>query len=223
MDTGPRSLGRLLGTTALAGLLAVTMTACGGEAGSPGTTAAPTVAESTSAAQTPEETSTSMEPTTPPSDDSSSSPAAPAPAPSESSPASPPSSTAPRTTPPPASPPPAAGGQLSATLTVSIRQSADASPQEYILECTDGAISPATTLPNPAGACAALSQVGEQVFFTPPNLTRQCTQEYGGPQTAIITGTLNGQPVNKAFSLTDGCEISLWNSMEPILGRAGAV
>lgn len=47
-----------------------------------------------------------------------------------------------------------------------------------------------------------------------------CTQEYGGPQTAIVTGVVDGVPVDISFSLRYGCEISQWNAAESILGPA---
>jgi hypothetical protein len=39
----------------------------------------------------------------------------------------------------------------------------------------------------------------------------------GGPQTAHITGTWQGQRVDATFRRTDGCEISRWRTMEPVL------
>ena len=45
-----------------------------------------------------------------------------------------------------------------------------------------------------------------------------CTQQYGGPQVAVVTGTFHGRPVHSRFSLTDGCEIARWRSMAPLFG-----
>ncbi|WDF33668.1 SSI family serine proteinase inhibitor [Arthrobacter agilis] len=145
--------------------------------------------------------------------------ATPQPSPS-SAPASP--------TPPPASAPASASASASASapasnalLTISIKQDAAAEPAQYVLECIDGAPGPATTLPGADAACARLSELGAQFFTARPNKDVICTQQYGGPQTASITGEIDGTSVLAAFALTDGCEISRWNSVRDILGAPG--
>ena len=35
-----------------------------------------------------------------------------------------------------------------------------------------------------------------------------CTQIYGGPETARVTGTINGKKVDRRFTRTNGCEIA---------------
>lgn len=45
-----------------------------------------------------------------------------------------------------------------------------------------------------------------------------CTQIFGGPQTARVTGTLRGTPVDARFSRTDGCEIARWDAVAALLG-----
>jgi len=40
---------------------------------------------------------------------------------------------------------------------------------------------------------------------------------YGGPETASIKGTLNGEHVDAKFSRTDGCEIHRWETVQPLL------
>jgi hypothetical protein len=37
---------------------------------------------------------------------------------------------------------------------------------------------------------------------------RACTQIYGGPETAIVTGTIDGDSVERRFSRTNGCELA---------------
>jgi hypothetical protein len=46
-----------------------------------------------------------------------------------------------------------------------------------------------------------------------------CTQQFGGPETATITGTLRGEPVNVRFSRSDGCEIARWDRVKPLLDQ----
>jgi len=42
---------------------------------------------------------------------------------------------------------------------------------------------------------------------------------FGGPQQATVSGTVGGQPVAAAFRRTNGCEISRWDALAPLLGR----
>jgi hypothetical protein len=51
---------------------------------------------------------------------------------------------------------------------------------------------------------------------------KTCTQVYGGPQWASITGTWQGQPVRSQLSLANGCEISRWKALQGLLPPAGA-
>jgi outer membrane lipoprotein SlyB len=46
-----------------------------------------------------------------------------------------------------------------------------------------------------------------------------CTQIYGGPEEASIKGTIRGDAVEASFSRTDGCEISRWKRVEPLLAE----
>ena len=46
-----------------------------------------------------------------------------------------------------------------------------------------------------------------------------CTELYGGPETATITGTLRGERVDERFSLEDGCQIARWEQNRDLLGR----
>ena len=48
-----------------------------------------------------------------------------------------------------------------------------------------------------------------------------CTQIYGGPATARVTGELRGERVSASFDLTDGCEIARWRRNAALLGAPG--
>jgi ABC-type transport system substrate-binding protein len=50
-----------------------------------------------------------------------------------------------------------------------------------------------------------------------------CTEIYGGAQTATVTGTLAGEPLDSAFSRTNGCEIARWDAALPLLVEPGGV
>ncbi len=49
-----------------------------------------------------------------------------------------------------------------------------------------------------------------------------CTMQYGGPATARVTGVWAGRPVDVTYDRGDGCEISRWDRMVPLLPRVGA-
>jgi hypothetical protein len=50
-----------------------------------------------------------------------------------------------------------------------------------------------------------------------PDLKRACTQVYGGPETAHITGTIRGRRIDRRFSRTDGCQISDWDRAQVLI------
>ncbi|KNC19334.1 hypothetical protein AC792_07075 [Arthrobacter sp. RIT-PI-e] len=191
---------RGLRTGSLLAALALTLTAC-----SPGgTTTEPTEQEPTVQSASPEPTPSEPTP------DPGGTPSAP---PSTPPPSSTPSSSA------DAGPSPAG---TEALLPVTLQQDAAAGPVQYVLECVGGAPGAATTLPGAESACAALTRLGAAFFTARPDKDVICTQQYGGPQTASITGTLDGTSVIAAFSLTDGCQISRWTAAQDILGAPGA-
>ncbi len=73
---------------------------------------------------------------------------------------------------------------------------------------------------DPAAACDQLATVGT-AGFEPTAADGICTQQFGGPQTATVTGTVDGDPVDATFSRTDGCEISRWDALDAVLQPAG--
>ncbi|WP_120521107.1 serine protease inhibitor [Arthrobacter celericrescens] len=103
-------------------------------------------------------------------------------------------------------------------LTVTLREAPGATEQEFVLLAADGEPAAGSTVPDPRAALAAVEQYGEEIFFPVPRPDRRCTQVYGGPQTATVTGTFRGNRVDCRFSRTDGCEIAKWRSMAPLLG-----
>ncbi|GGX38189.1 SSI family serine proteinase inhibitor [Streptomyces chryseus] len=75
------------------------------------------------------------------------------------------------------------------------------------------------THPEPRAACDRLKELaGEDGDpFAPVPQDRMCTHQHGGPATARITGTWNGRNVDAKFNQGNGCEISRWRQMEPVL------
>lgn len=103
-------------------------------------------------------------------------------------------------------------------LTISIREAPGVAEYVFRLVARDNRPAAGTTLPEPEAALAAVERFGEDIFFPKPGPPRLCTQQYGGPQVAVVTGTFRGRPVNATFTRTDGCEIARWKAMGPLLG-----
>jgi len=103
-------------------------------------------------------------------------------------------------------------------LTIRLTEAPGAPEYVFRLEASGGALAGGCTLPDSAAALAAVTQHGEDIFFPKPGPPRMCTQQYGGPQVAVVTGWYLGREVNSEFSRTDGCEIARWRAMAPLLG-----
>ena len=77
-----------------------------------------------------------------------------------------------------------------------------------------------TTVRCPGSAvCGAVARLTPE-DFAPVPAGRVCTQQYGGPDTARVTGTLRGTEIDARFSRTDGCEIHRWETVRPLLEAA---
>jgi hypothetical protein len=72
----------------------------------------------------------------------------------------------------------------------------------YTLECAPAAGS----LPRRATACSRLLPMAKP--FAPVRKDMYCTDQYGGPQQALVTGTFEGARVWAMLSATDGCQIA---------------
>ena len=70
-------------------------------------------------------------------------------------------------------------------------------------------------LPDAEAACAHLDGLDEP--FAPLPADAVCTEQYGGPQTAHVTGLWRGEPVDLELSRTNGCRISQWDRLGPLL------
>ncbi len=69
--------------------------------------------------------------------------------------------------------------------------------------------------PDPVSACDALLE--HEDALEPVAGDVACTQIYGGDQVA----TLSGAGVNASFSRANGCEISRWDKLAPLLDLSG--
>ncbi|MDH5332795.1 MAG: subtilase-type protease inhibitor [Thermoleophilia bacterium] len=65
------------------------------------------------------------------------------------------------------------------------------------------------TLPRRTAACRELARTGTRTLRpVPPD--RACTEIYGGPMVAIVTGTVDGRRVWAKLRRDDGCQIERW-------------
>ncbi len=93
----------------------------------------------------------------------------------------------------------------------------------------NGSVTESTLTCDPAGgthaspdtACDALVAHASTALPPVPR-DRMCTEVWGGPQTARLTGTWRGQPVTTGFARTNGCEISRWDQLAGLLPPGGA-
>lgn len=87
-------------------------------------------------------------------------------------------------------------------------------PTTWTLVCGDPVNG---THPDPEAACAHLQALEEPFSALPPDMI--CTEQYGGPQTARVTGRWGGQPVDLELARTNGCYISQWEGLVPLVPR----
>lgn len=111
-------------------------------------------------------------------------------------------------------PPLGSGPYAVATLTIEVEHP-DHDTISYELACFGDT---ATLVPedtpgvDPVRACTALARTDVEDFLVdgPPS-DQACTQQYGGPDTARITGRVNDRPVDIEIDRVDGCGIDSWD------------
>ena len=102
-------------------------------------------------------------------------------------------------------------------LTITVRAGRGRGERIYSLVCDPAG----GDHPDPEAACRLLSELKDP--FAPVPDDAMCTEIYGGPQTATVTGTLRGEVVNARFSRTDGCQIARWDRHATLLVETGGV
>jgi hypothetical protein len=88
-------------------------------------------------------------------------------------------------------------------LTITVRDDADAEPRIVVVDCAPGD----TDAPCPAAATLRAED------FAPTPGDAVCSQQYGGPEEAMIEGAVDGAPVRATVTRTDGCEIARWEQL----------
>jgi hypothetical protein len=109
---------------------------------------------------------------------------------------------------------PAAGGisQADNDLQVEFDRGDGTEPESWTLTCV-GFVE--GSHPEAEAACAHLGGMADP--FAPLPADRVCTEQYGGPQTAHVAGRWKGQPVDLQLSRVDGCSITQWDSLVPLV------
>ena len=70
--------------------------------------------------------------------------------------------------------------------------------------------------PNPVAACQALDQAADTALPAVPG-DIACAEVFGGPETATITGTWQGQRVNSQLARNNSCETARWEALAAVL------
>lgn len=78
------------------------------------------------------------------------------------------------------------------------------------------------TLSRPGRACRKLA-VGGARLFEPVSPSAVCTEIYGGPQRARVTGLLEGRRIWATFTRSNGCHIARWARVSPWLLPPGGI
>jgi hypothetical protein len=91
----------------------------------------------------------------------------------------------------------------------------------YTLVCQNGVPAAESKHPAAEAACAALKNNAALLSPSTRGTAQACTEQYGGPQQATVTGIVDETPVDVTFARTNGCEISAWNAAQDILGVPG--
>ena len=112
----------------------------------------------------------------------------------------------------PAAPPGGGGGGGAIELVVRLDRDGPQGPgiaEELRVTCGEG---------DASAACRAAGRLKPRDFGPVPDNVA-CTDIFGGPQTARISGTLRGERVSASFSRSDGCEINRWETRGAAAGR----
>lgn len=106
-------------------------------------------------------------------------------------------------------------------ITITVNAGVGIDPVTYTLTCEP----PGGDHPDPAAACASLEEAAAAPLnpLSPVRTDMACTEIYGGDQTAVIEGVVQGTPVRAELSRVNGCEIARWDALVPVLVVPGGV
>jgi hypothetical protein len=91
------------------------------------------------------------------------------------------------------------------------------------LSCAGLEASGSSWLADPAAAQAACQVItgnpdAKARLVNGPAMGIMCSQIYGGPEKATVTGMIDGKTVNTSFHRADGCGVTDWTLLQPLLG-----
>ena len=107
-----------------------------------------------------------------------------------------------------------AAAPASSSLAVEVDRGDGSAPEEWTLDCASPGDS---DHPDAEAACAGLAASDDP--FLPLAADVLCTEQYGGPETAQVTGSWQGEPVDLLVQRRNGCEIAQWDGLVPLLPR----
>ena len=113
---------------------------------------------------------------------------------------------------------PSSGAATGTALTITYFEDVDR-PDERIrwtLRCAPAG----GTHPRAAATCTGLARLGWRAFRPVPRNTA-CTDIFGGPQLAIVSGRVAGRRVWARLSRRDGCQIERWERVPSLLPAGG--
>ena len=102
---------------------------------------------------------------------------------------------------------PAAAPATSLTITVWPKGRGNGEPSTRTVECGTDASD---------AACARLAKAGAGAF-APVAGDAVCTEIYGGPAEAEVSGTVDGTPVDATLTRANGCEIARWEAVRAVV------
>ena len=97
------------------------------------------------------------------------------------------------------------------SLEITVSSGPDAEGTTWTLTCDPAG----GTHPTPEAACQALDEAADPFAPVPDDMV--CTDIYGGPETATISGTWDGESVAATYQRTNGCEIARWEALAAVL------
>jgi Subtilisin inhibitor-like len=137
----------------------------------------------------------------------------------------------PGTTTMPETPSPSTPGEVSTATPAERATAAEPGSTDLTIVVRDGSGKTSTwrltcdpaggTHPDPKSACRVLEANGAAALPAVPK-DKVCAQIYGGPETASITGTWQGNKIISQFARNDGCQISRWKLLEGLLPPGGS-
>lgn len=115
---------------------------------------------------------------------------------------------------------PTSGDEVTARIEVALYGDGSTLSSQYALHCSGTAPVDSGGVPDAAGACAAINE-NPQILSPRRAPDRACTEIYGGPDRAVVSGTLDGEQLSTEFTRTNGCRIAEWDAVDTLLGGGG--